>query len=170
MKIIILLNILILSCCSESSLSRIEKISMKDDMIGFTMNSMPNTDISYGKIGKFFYVTKNINTNDYIQGNDLSREYLLYEKNEILKHHPMFCVDPDKNIDLITHYYDFYKSDTTQISAFKFFKDSIRIKLDRQLDKLSYIGWKLIIYKKNSKNKWIISRESLLTANHIFER
>ncbi len=168
MKKIIFIAVLIMIACSASELSTKEKASMKEDISGFTMNEMSDADISYGKIGNFYYVTQNSDISDVGNGSDFRGEYLLYEKDNILKHHAISCVDPQKNIELITHYYNRYKTDSTLVSDIVFFKDSIRIKIDRQLDSISYIGWKVAVYKNGTATNHKKIRETILNQDTVF--
>ena len=167
MKKIIFIAVLLIAC-SASELSTKEKASMKEDISGFTMNEMSDADISYGKIGNFYYVTQNSDINEVGGGSNFRGEYLLYEKDEILKHHAISCVDPQKNIELITRYYNRYKTDTTLVSDIVFFKDSIRIKIDRQLDSISYIGWKVAVYKNGAATNHEKIRETILNPDTVF--
>jgi hypothetical protein len=141
---------------------------MLQDISGFTMNELSIKELDYGKIDKFYFVTQVRSLNTDTEGSDFKGDYLLYERSEISKHRALYCSNPKSNIDLINHYYDLFKSDTVYLSSIKFYKDSVRLKLDRKLNQEVFIGWKLIVFKKSQEGPLLKDRESILNKNSVF--
>ena len=168
LKNTILFAILILNSCSKLELSKLEKKSMREEISGYTMHEVNNSDVIYGKMGPFYYVTQHVK-NKSNKSDDIEKEYLLYKRDQILKHQAIVCINPKQNIKLIEHFYTLLKTDTTYISSISFFNNSIRIKLDRHFNKNTFIGWKSFIYQKDNSDKWVLKTEEILTDESVFK-